>query len=540
MHNTIKTICIWNSLARTTAIPFTLFTARFMAGITEKAIAGAVLAVSGMALLLLALFAVSGMFQAGAEIMLRRQQAKALNRCRIVFLEQVLSNPLHRLCGIDPGELNENLNDDLAAWARRYTDGIPAIVSGAAGVAGYLGYLLYKGPAAAGTILLLALLQLFPPLVVKRYMRANYDQCRELEAKMTDHIVEAVKGFETIKLYGLQQWWMGKMTGLQKEYLRVGNRAEATATAQRTMYRLLDHILRYGTYAIMGMYVLAGYCDPDLAVEGIVLSGSLFMAVRQIFREIPEMAISDRAAKRLGRWNGWEQERRERGNVRQKENRRDTTIADHKIKVEILCYSHGEKRLFDKLSCTFSPENRYLLTGGNGVGKTTLLNLLSGLYCPDEGRILMDQEETDRLPAADYPWNIGYVLQKDPSFDFDADTLFSMFDGKRQGTVYAVAARLGLPTEAMRKVPIASLSGGERKKVFLAAGFAAGSRWLFLDEPSNHLDQCGKEALCELIRERKGVLVVSHDSALGRTADYILDVERDRLVWTFGRQPLSF
>ena len=178
--------------------------------------------------------------------------------------------------------LNENLNDDLNAWAKRYMEGIPAMVSSGVGAAGYLGYMLYRSPAVAGTIFIISLVQLIPPLLVKRYMQVNYDRCRELEARITDHMAEAVSGFETIKLYGLKQWWMTKMSCLQREYLRVGNRSEAAASTQRVLYRLLDHILKYGTYAIMGMYALTGYCDFNIAVEGIVLSESMFAAVRRI------------------------------------------------------------------------------------------------------------------------------------------------------------------------------------------------------------------------------------------------------------------
>ncbi len=58
-------------------------------------------------------------------------------------------------------------------------------------------------------------------------------EAQVMRKKMTDHMAEAVSGFETIKLYGLKQWWMAKMSGLQREYLHVGNRAEAVAATQR-------------------------------------------------------------------------------------------------------------------------------------------------------------------------------------------------------------------------------------------------------------------------------------------------------------------
>ena len=510
LYGKVKRICIGNSLVRTASIPFMVFMARLMSELTEKATDGDVSRVVRMSLFLLILFLLSGIFQTGTDILMRRQQAKAMNRLRVAFLEKVLNHPLHRLRTVDYGELNENLNDDMNAWARRYLEGIPAMISGGAGVAGYLGYLLCRSPAAAGTIFIISLAQLIPPVLVKRYMQVNYDRCRTLEAKMTDHMAEAVSGFETIKLYGLKQWWMAKMSGLQKEYLHVGNKAEAVAATQRILYRLLDYILKYGTYAIMGVYVLTGYCDFNIAVEGIVLSESLFASLRQVFDEIPRAAVSKRAEERLYRWKGEEKEEGERG----------YQIADYDgIKMKNICYACGEREIFHKLTYDFQCENRYLLTGKNGAGKTTLLNLIGGLCRPDRGKIVGGRQGF-----------ISYVLQEDPSYDFDVHTLFSMLDEDVRAAACSLADRLRLPKEAMENVPIASLSGGERKKVFLALGFAADSGWLLLDEPSNNLDWHGKKALCELMKERKGILAVSHDPVLAQAADLILRVEKGRVV----------
>ena len=69
---------------------------------------------------------------------------------------------------------------------------------------------------------------------------------------------------------------------------------------------------------------------------------------------------------------------------------------------------------------------------------------------------------------------------------------------------------------------ISELSGGERKKVFLSMGFSLCSRWLLLDEPSNNLDAKGQDVLYNLIRERRGVIVISHDSTLCKTTDRVL------------------
>ena len=111
LYGKVKRICIGNSLVRTASIPFMVFMARLMSELTEKATDGDVSRVVRMSLFLLILFLLSGIFQTGTDILMRRQQAKAMNRLRVAFLEKVLNHPLHRLRTVDYGELNENLND---------------------------------------------------------------------------------------------------------------------------------------------------------------------------------------------------------------------------------------------------------------------------------------------------------------------------------------------------------------------------------------------------------------------------------------------
>ena len=218
---------------------------------------------------------------------------------------------------------------------------------------------------------------MIPPVVVKKYMQVNYDQCRDMEAKITNHVVEAVDGFETMKLYGLKQWWIDKMTAYHKEYLVVGQKSSATLAAQVSMNRLLDNILKFGTYGLMGVYVMAGYCPMEVAVQAIYLSSGLFGAVRTLFSVIPEFAVSKNAETRLDKWDG----------PKEMPPTSQSGAARQRITADSLAFGYGDKKILENFSYTFNEGQNYLLEGGNGAGKTTLIGLLSGLLLPDSGSI---------------------------------------------------------------------------------------------------------------------------------------------------------
>ncbi len=515
----LKSVCLGKVFIQAIIVPVSLVTARLLSMVIDEAVKGNVETTVVYSLTMLGLIIVLGVIQMIGKRLILRCQTKALNQCRVDFLEFLLNNPLEKLYNTDYGELNENLNSDLEAFSKRYIDTHPNVIISVIGLLGYFFFLLLQSPVAAVSLLGIAFLQLIPPIIVKKYLQINYDQCREIEAQITNHIVEAVDGFEIIKLYGLKQWWKTKMTDYHRKYISVGRKADATAAAQRSMYKLLDNVLKFGTYALMGWYVMVDVCSLEVSVQAIYLSTGLFESVKSLFSVIPEFAVSRKAEERISKWIVVDDGEKDLLPYVEKFNNKPLIIKN-------IHYRYGKKKVFDGLNYQFYTDKNYAIEGCNGVGKTTLINLIMGLLVPDQGEIFVGDFE---------PWNIGgehtfmYIPQCDPEYSFDVQTLFEMFGEEKQERLYSIAKRLGLSEAIMHGTEICSLSGGERKKVFLAIGFAMHPQWLLLDEPSNNLDNQGKDALAELINERKRVIMVSHDPSLMHGIDCRINFENGRV-----------
>lgn len=162
-----------------------------------------------------------------------------------------------------------------------------------------------------------------------------------------------------------------------------------------------------------------------------------------------------------------------------------------------------------------------LLLGPNGGGKTTLLRTMAGLQQPEKGTVTLFG-----LPPRDYAsrHGIGYVPQKIAALE--AGIPASVHDvlqsaciahcpggSEHDGHQARVIADLHLQDIVHR--PMHTLSGGERQKVFIARALLSGSKLLFLDEPTNAVDQESQQGLQELLLllHKRGVtiVVVSHD-----------------------------
>jgi ABC transport system ATP-binding/permease protein len=176
------------------------------------------------------------------------------------------------------------------------------------------------------------------------------------------------------------------------------------------------------------------------------------------------------------------------------------------ISLEKAAKAYAHRTLLDSVSLGVSAGDRIGVVGRNGAGKSTLLALLAGTVVPDEGRV-----------ARAAGLRIGYLPQQDQLTGTVGEIVFG-----RGGQVAGSA-----PVEADPRartimaellpglrldVAAGPLSGGERRRVALAALLIAERDVLLLDEPTNHLDIEAIDWLGRHLRDRgSAVIVVSHD-----------------------------
>ncbi|HEY9574218.1 MAG TPA: ABC-F family ATP-binding cassette domain-containing protein [Lachnospiraceae bacterium] len=161
-----------------------------------------------------------------------------------------------------------------------------------------------------------------------------------------------------------------------------------------------------------------------------------------------------------------------------------------------------EDALSKPLTLTMEKGQRIVLTGANGIGKSTLLKSILGLLKPLSGHV----EQGDYL-------EIGYFEQETaPNIETSCmEEIWQEFPSLSQYEVRSMLAKCGLTTQHIEsKVKV--LSGGEQAKVRLCKLINRPSNLLVLDEPTNHLDVDAKEELKRALLEYKGsILMVCHE-----------------------------
>ncbi len=192
----------------------------------------------------------------------------------------------------------------------------------------------------------------------------------------------------------------------------------------------------------------------------------------------------------------------------------------------------GQREILRPFSLTVQRGDRVAFVGPNGVGKTTVLKMLTGEIAPDEGSVKLgtklDMAVFDQNRAALDPdkslWE-SLVGDKDMAVSGKADQVIV------RGAPRHVVGYLKdfLFTDAQARAPVRSLSGGEKARLLLAKLMARESNLLVLDEPTNDLDVESLDLLQELLGDYEGtVLLVSHDrDFLDRVATTTIAMEGD-------------
>ncbi|OPY32873.1 MAG: Molybdate/tungstate import ATP-binding protein WtpC [Methanoregula sp. PtaU1.Bin006] len=188
-----------------------------------------------------------------------------------------------------------------------------------------------------------------------------------------------------------------------------------------------------------------------------------------------------------------------------------------------------------------------VLMGDNGAGKSTTLNILAGLVCPDSGKIRINGStvcDTEAGTAVSVEHRkIGYVFQRSAVFPHltVAENIAFGLRAQHHDTAFT-AAQVSRWIDRMNICDLAGvkasgLSGGQKQRVALARALATEPSLLMLDEPFSGLDTESRRSVKEVVRQCVGELkipciIVTHRPGDARdTGDRICRIVRGRIVW---------
>jgi ATP-binding cassette, subfamily B, bacterial len=220
-------------------------------------------------------------------------------------------------------------------------------------------------------------------------------------------------------------------------------------------------------------------------------------------------------------------------------------------------YPGASRLVLDSLNFHLHPCERVALVGQNGEGKTTIVKLLTRLYDPVEGQILLDGVDLRDYNLEDLHREIGVIFQDFMRYEMTAGENIAVGQIEQLGNLQLLqtAAEKSMADEVIGKLPLkyeqmlgrrfeggVDLSGGEWQKVALARAYLRNAQVLILDEPTAALDARSEYEVFRRFAELtagKTALFISHRFSTVRMADRIVVLEKGRIAEDGTHETLS-
>ena len=376
-------------------------------------------------------------------------------------------------------DLSVICDKDIPTVAGYHTDVVPQMIQAIIGICVYSVFIVFEtnGFALLGILIVLSLFQYLPPLITEKYLIKNYIRAGQEEAQVQQQILSGLEGIHTIKMLGLEDWFMEQFICKQRAFRKTGEQAAATASFQSALDSGISLLQQVGVLLVGFIGVTYGWFSLGTLIKGYVLSASFYQY-----------------AACLGRFKA------SRGMYRAALQRIENLCAMPEAKSDQLHY---------QMELELPQDGCWLIKGENGSGKTTLLSILCGQR-PSNEHITQDGNELDAGTRKDITsWCPQMYLGLTISFRNLVDMVpEDMLDGR---SLQEYLEQFAVAKELMDK-PLNHLSGGEQKKLILSLTMARNSQILLLDEPEVSLDQASVAILSQLLqKDRRLILLVTHN-----------------------------
>jgi len=268
-----------------------------------------------------------------------------------------------------------------------------------------------------------------------------------------------------------------------------------------------------------------------------IVMGSMLRQFSKVQRQYQRMVIGESAFLSLKRIIGSAIETEERlvdGRL---------PTLQYGISFDAVNFTYGEHTVLERLSIAIPAGSLTALVGPSGAGKTTIIDLITGLLQPQSGSIMVDDTPLQELDIKAWRRMIGYVPQETMLLHDTilhnvtlGDPELGRADAERalkEAGAWEFVAALADGMDSTVGERGGKLSGGQRQRIMIARALVHRPALLILDEATSALDPASEAAICQTLEQLRGrltILAISHQVALVGAADRVYRLEKGQVI----------
>jgi ATP-binding cassette subfamily B protein len=461
---------------------------------------------------------------------------------------------MEHAAGLDLDQFEDTTFYDKLERARQQTNGRTVLLSQVLGQVQDLismGFLTVGLMAFNPWLILLLLIAVVPAFLGESYfndrsyalMRAQTAERRELD--YLRYLGASDETAKEVKLFSLSRFLIDRFKGLSDKFYRDARDLAVKRSAWGTFFSLLGSLGYYSAY----VYIILKAVNGKLSIGDLTFLAGSFRQLRTLLEGILSRftSVSQGAIYLQDLFEFFEIKPRivrvAHPRPFPKPIREGFRFED--VGFKYLYSDHWANR---HLNFTLHPGERLALVGENGAGKTTLIKLLTRLYDPTEGRILLDGVDVREYDPEELRKNIGVIFQDYLRYQMTVAQNIAVGNiiHQEDRSMIEAAAEQSLANLLAERLPNrydqelgrrfrqgVELSGGEWQKIALARAYMRDAQLLILDEPTAALDARAEyevfQRFAELTKGRTAVLI-SHRFSTVRMADRILVLDKGQLL----------
>ena len=403
----------------------------------------------------------------------------------------------------------------------------------------YFSVLVSLSPALTVITLLLSCGFLFiQKQLIPRITHTAY-RATQAQVKVSEQVVEDINALRFIHTFAHQKPSIAQLQGIQHQLVGELQRQSRWLRLSEPIARMLG----IGTTAILLILGFAVLKNASAVLPSLI---TFIIVLERLSTKFTELGLySSQLAENAGRLSRLQDILDPNGKEFSRPGGKVFPGLRYAIEFEnvSLCYSEQNSPALDNLSLVLPKGKVTALVGSSGAGKSSLADLLVGLYPPSQGQIIVDDQDLSQFSLASWRSRLGVVSQD--TFVFNRSILENIRYGRADASTEEVkkAAIAAQADEFIADLPDGyhtvvgergyRLSGGQRQRLALARAILRQPEILILDEATSALDTHSERLVQEalaLFQQDRTVLVIAHRLSTIVSADQIIVLDKGRMI----------
>ena len=372
--------------------------------------------------------------------------------------------------------------------------------------------------------------------------RRQYRDAAQDNARTQSHLVEVLTGIQTVKAQNVEMISRWKWQSLYNNYIARTFEKTVTGTVLSETSQVLQKLSQLLVLWVGASLVLKGEMSLGQLIAFRIISGYVtqpMLRLSSIWQNIQELKVSfERLADVVD--TPEESDEADKGKI-------PLPPIEGEVRFNDVCFSFTASGplVLNHIDLQIPAGTFVGVVGQSGSGKSTLTKMLSRLYAPASGRILIDGYDIDKVELYSLRRQIGIVPQEPLLFSGSVAENIALTDPDASSESIVEAARLACAHDFIMELPGgysanvgergANLSGGQRQRLALARTLLSKPRLLVLDEATSALDYDTERRVCENLLDglkHCTVFFITHRLSTIRRADLIVMMHEGAVVET--------